>query len=45
MEIDELEQEPKYDWKQPIKMFLENRPHWMTTLKLSALHESLSRII
>jgi hypothetical protein len=26
MVIDEPEQEPKYDWMNPIKMFLENQP-------------------
>jgi hypothetical protein len=26
MVIDELEQEPTYDWMHPIKMFLENQP-------------------
>jgi hypothetical protein len=26
MVIDELEQEPTYDWMNPIKIFLENQP-------------------
>jgi hypothetical protein len=26
MVIDELDQEPSYDWMNPIKMFLENQP-------------------
>jgi hypothetical protein len=26
MVIDELDQEPEYDWMHPIKMFLENQP-------------------
>jgi hypothetical protein len=26
MVVDDLEQEPAYDWMHPIKMFLENQP-------------------